>query len=69
MQVSSRFIAILFDPNEGEQEYHVINRYTHDLVSRVNLSVLVKNFFIYDPLDCAKYHDNASSMAKIIMVL
>ncbi|CDW80623.1 UNKNOWN [Stylonychia lemnae] len=65
--VSSRYICILFEPHEGEQKFHILQRYTNAILYQTTLSTNVSTFHLYDPIDCQIKSNFAEDDAHLII--
>ncbi|CDW88469.1 UNKNOWN [Stylonychia lemnae] len=69
MGISSRYICILFEPQSGKQELHILQRYTNAILYESTLQTNVSTFHLYDPIDCHLKENYAEGDAHLIMTL
>ena len=67
--VSSRYIVISYEPDNGQQQVDILLRHTHQLIERITLNEVINVLYLYDPLDIDGEHDCKFSEAHVLMML
>ncbi|CDW79294.1 wd-40 repeat protein [Stylonychia lemnae] len=69
ISLSSRYVCLLFEPENGIQYYHILQRYSNALLHQAYLEKIVSTFHLYDPMDCGVKSIEADGDAHLIFSL